>query len=73
MKKSKEVITGILEPGDSFGEKSLTTNEPLEYSIISETYLVMATVSIDDIEGKFKFVFMNYANMLSPIAPFFLL
>jgi len=51
VKKSKEVITGILEPGDSFGEKSLTTNEPLEYSIISETYLVMATVSIDDIEG----------------------
>ena len=53
MKKSKEVITGILEPGDSFGEKCLTTNEPLEYSIISETYLVMATVGIDDIEGIF--------------------
>ena len=51
IKRRKEVVTGNLEPGDSFGEKSVIKNEPLEHSIISETHLILATIGMDDLEG----------------------
>eukprot|EP00112_Aurelia_sp_Birch-Aquarium-sp1_P026636 Seg959.1 transcript_id=Seg959.1/GoldUCD/mRNA.D3Y31 product="Cyclic nucleotide-binding domain-containing protein 1" protein_id=Seg959.1/GoldUCD/D3Y31 len=49
--KRKEVLTGTLGPGDSFGEKSVMFQQPIELCIIAETPLVIATIDRHDIEG----------------------
>ncbi|XP_065065170.1 cyclic nucleotide-binding domain-containing protein 1-like [Rhopilema esculentum] len=51
VKRRKEVVTGTLEAGDSFGEKSLMLNQPIEQSVVSETALLVATIELEDVQG----------------------
>lgn len=53
IKRRKEVVTGNLEPGDSFGEKSLVANEPFEQSVVSQTPLLIAVIDVEDLKGNF--------------------
>lgn len=51
VKKRKELVIGLLEKGDSFGERSLITRQPSEQSVISDTPLVIASINKKDIQG----------------------
>ena len=59
VRRKQEVVIGNLGPGDSFGEKSFIKSAPLEQSVVAEKKLIIASIGVEDIEGKFQNIFVN--------------
>jgi CRP-like cAMP-binding protein len=48
----KEVIIGKLKEGDSFGEVSAVQNDPMRFSIVTETECKLGIITYEKVASK---------------------
>ena len=59
VKKMKQVVIGKIKENESFGEKSVTLNEQMHCTIVSETDVTLGIIPCDRVGGK-RTIRFNY-------------